>query len=181
MNESLSIGEISSAPQKRRAKYCAAFDCNNSAYDVNGTHTSYHFFEFPKDPQRRNRWCSLIKRRHRQDDFVVSTTSVLCHEHFRAEDISEKLSGCWNLKPGLWYCRAFVVLLVCLHGNSAVCIHDLSYQKLKIQNSFWSLETRIRLIFPKSKILIVLFDHCCFIVNFMIQSVSCLVIFVTEW
>lgn len=72
------------------------------------------------------------------------------------------------------------MLLVCLHGNSAVCIHDLSYQKLKIQNSFWSLETRIRLIFPKSKILIVLFDHCCFIVNFMIQSVSCLVIFVTE-
>ena len=28
--------------------------------------------------------------------------------------------------------------------------------------------------------LVVLLDDCCFIVNFMIQSVSCLVIFVTE-
>ena len=34
--------------------------------------------------------------------------------------------------------------------------------------------------FNFSKILVVLFEDCCFIVNFMIQSVSCLVIFVTE-
>ena len=101
MNESFRVGETSSAPRKRRGKYCAAFDCNNSAYDVNGTRTSYHFFEFPKDANRRNRWCSLIKRRHGQDDFVVSTSTVLCHEHFRAEDISKKLSGRWNLKKGL--------------------------------------------------------------------------------
>lgn len=101
MNESLNVGETSSAPRKRRGKYCAAFDCNNSAYDVNGTHTSYHFFEFPKDAQRRNRWCSLIKRRHGQDNFVVSTATVLFHENFQAEDISKKLSGCWNLKTGL--------------------------------------------------------------------------------
>ena len=93
MNESLSVGETSSAPRKRREKYCAVFDCNNSAYDVNGTHTSYHFFEFPKDAQRRNRWCSFIKRQHGQDDFVVSTATVLCHEHFQAEDILKKLSG----------------------------------------------------------------------------------------
>ena len=42
------------------------------------------------------------------------------------------------------------MLLLCLHGNSAVCFQDLSYKKLKIK-LFWSLETRIRLIFPKSK------------------------------
>ena len=120
VTESLSVGETSSTPWKRRGKYCAAFDCNNSAYNVNGTRTSYHFFEFPKDAQRRNRWCSLIKRRHGQDDFVVSTATVLCHEHFRAEDISKKLSGCWNLKTGLWYCRAFVVLLLCLWARSKV-------------------------------------------------------------
>ena len=60
----LSVGETSYAPRKKGGKYCAAFDCNNSAYDVNGTRTSYHFFEFPKDAQQRNRWCSLIKRRH---------------------------------------------------------------------------------------------------------------------
>ena len=101
MNISLSVGETSYAPRKKGGKYCAAFDCNNSAYDVNGTRTSYHFFEFPKDAQRRNRWYSLIKRRHGQDDFVVSTATVLCHEHFRAEDISNKLSGRWNLKTGL--------------------------------------------------------------------------------
>ena len=51
MNVSLSVGETSYAPRKKRGKYCAAFDCNNSAYDVNGTRTSYHFFEFPKDAQ----------------------------------------------------------------------------------------------------------------------------------
>ena len=108
MNESLSVEETSSAPRKRRGKYRAVFDCNNSVYDVNGTRTSYHFFKFPKDAQQRNRWCSLIKRRHGQDDFVVSATFTVlqCHDHFWAEDISKKLSGCWNLKKGFWYCRA---------------------------------------------------------------------------
>ena len=109
MNESLNVGKTSSAPRKRRGKYCAAFDCNNSAYDVNGTRTSYHFL-----------------------DFVVSTATVFCHEHFRAKDISKKLSGRRNLKTGLWYCRTFAVLLVCLCGNSAVCVHDLSYQNLRV-------------------------------------------------
>ena len=41
MNVSLSVGETSYAPRKKGRKYCAAFDCNNSAYDVNGTRTSY--------------------------------------------------------------------------------------------------------------------------------------------
>ena len=90
INVSLSVGETSYAPRKKGGKYCAAFDCNNSAYDVNGTRTSYHFFKFPKAAQRRNRCrCSLIKWRHGQDDFVVSTATVHCHEHFRAEDISK--------------------------------------------------------------------------------------------
>lgn len=96
VNESLSAEEISPVPVKRRGKYCAAFGCNNSAYDVDGSRTSYHFFEFPKDVQRRNRWCTLIKRRHGQDGFVVSSSTVLCHEHFRAEDI-----GRWDLRKGL--------------------------------------------------------------------------------
>jgi len=93
--------ETSSAPRKRRGKYCAAFDRNNSAYDVKGTRTSYHFFELPKDAQQGIGRCSLIKRRHGQDDFVVSTATVLCHEHFRAEEISKKPSGRWNLRTGL--------------------------------------------------------------------------------
>ena len=52
------------------------------------------------------------------------------------------------------------MLLLCLHGNSAVCVSDLSYQKLKhkIQRYFGlnTVKPRIRLGFPKSKILIVL-------------------------
>ena len=63
------------------------------------------------------------------------------------------------------------------NGSLTADSRSLQTATLKI---FWSLETRIRLIFPKLKILVVLFDDCCFIVNFMIQSVSCLVIFVTE-
>lgn len=101
MDESLSVEEIFPAPVKRRGNYCAAFGCNNSAYDANGSRTSYHFFEFPKDVRRRNRWSTLIKRRHGQDGFVVSSSTVLCHEHFRAEDISKKLSGRWDLRKGL--------------------------------------------------------------------------------
>ena len=54
-----------------------------------------------KDAKRRKRWCSLIKRRHGQDGFVISTSTVLCHEHFRTEDISKKLTGRWILKKGL--------------------------------------------------------------------------------
>ena len=40
-------------------------------------------------------------RRHGHDGFVVSTSTVLCHEHFRAEDITKKLSGRWHLREGL--------------------------------------------------------------------------------
>ena len=67
MDESLSAEEISPAPVKRRGKYCVVFYC--SAYDANGIHTSYHFFEFPKDAQRRNSSCTLIKWQHGQNGF----------------------------------------------------------------------------------------------------------------
>ena len=102
MKASSSVEETSSAPWKRRGKYCAAFDCDNSAYDVKGTRTSYHFFEFPRTLSEGIGRCLLIKRRHGQDDFVVSTATVLYHEHFRAEEISKKLSCWWNLRTGLW-------------------------------------------------------------------------------
>ena len=82
MDESISAVETSIASRKRRGKYCAAFGCNNSAYDADGIRTSYHFFEFPKDAHRRNRLCTLIERRREHDGFVVSTTTVPCHEHF---------------------------------------------------------------------------------------------------
>ena len=82
MDETISAAETSIASRKRRGKYCAAFGCNNNAYDADGMHTSYHFFKFPKDAHRRNRLCTLIKRRRGHDGFVVSTYTVPCHEHF---------------------------------------------------------------------------------------------------
>ena len=82
MDESISAAETSIASRKRRGKYCSAFGCNNSAYDADGIRTSYHFFEFPKDAHRRNRLCTLIKRRREHDGFAVSTSTVPCHEHF---------------------------------------------------------------------------------------------------
>ena len=95
MDESISAAKTSTMSRKRRGKYCAAFGCDNSAYDANGVRTSYHFFEFPRDAHRRNRWCTLIKRQHGHDGFVVSTSTVLCHEHFRDEDITKKTF--WSL------------------------------------------------------------------------------------
>ena len=82
MDESISAAETSIVSRKRKGEYCAAFGCNNSAYDADGMRTSYHFFEFAKDAHRRNRLCTLIKRRHEHDGFVVSTSTVPCHEHF---------------------------------------------------------------------------------------------------
>ena len=82
MDESISAAETSIASRKRRGKYCAAFGCNNSAYDADGIRTSYNFFEFAKDARRRNRLCTLIKRRREHDGFVVYTSNVPCHEHF---------------------------------------------------------------------------------------------------
>ena len=110
MDESISAAETSIASRKRRGKCCAAFGCNNSAYDADGIRTSYHFFEFPKDAHRRNRLCTLSKRRREHDGFVVSTTTVPCHEHFEVEDITKNISGRWHLRNG---CE-ILQLLLCL-------------------------------------------------------------------
>ena len=109
MDKSVSIAETSTTSRKRRGKYCAAFGCNNSAYDANGIRTSYHFFEFPKDAHRRNRWCTLIKGRHGHDGFVVSTSTVLCHEHFSSRRYHEKTF--WLLAFEGKVCAIFQLLL----------------------------------------------------------------------
>ena len=147
MDKSVSAAETSTTSRKRRGKYCAAFGCNNSAYDANGIRTSYHFFQFPKDAHRRNRWCTLIKRRHGRDGFVVSTSTVLCHEHFRAEDITKRLSGRWHLRKGLCYFSVFVMPLLCLHHNSAVCVSAFGYLKLQKPEIFRYLLTRVRILY----------------------------------
>ena len=82
MDENVSAAETSIASRKRRGKCCAAFECNNSAYDADGIRTSYHFFEFPKDAHLKDRLCTLIKRLRGHDGFVLSTSTVPCYEHF---------------------------------------------------------------------------------------------------
>ena len=52
--------------------------------------------------------CALIKRRREHDGFVVSTTTVPCHEHFEVEDITKNISGRWHLRNG---CEIFQLLL----------------------------------------------------------------------
>ena len=86
---------------KKRGKHCAVFDCNNSYYNDEGLFGGYHFFKFPTSPKQRNRWCNLIKRQHGRDGFTVTSSTVVCNEHFKQEDIVRKLSGRWDLKKGL--------------------------------------------------------------------------------
>ncbi|XP_031553339.1 uncharacterized protein LOC116290449, partial [Actinia tenebrosa] len=100
MDESLYPEEASSDSLKRRGKHCAAFGCTNSFYGADGRPTGYHFFRFPMDIQRRNRWCNLIKRMHGKDGFFVTNSTYICSEHFREEQIDKKLSGRWDLKKG---------------------------------------------------------------------------------
>lgn len=100
MDESAGAKNNSRKSKKRRGKYCAVFDCNNSAYDVEGIRTRHHFFEFPKGIQQRNRWCNLIKRQHGKDNFFVTGSTVVCSEHFRDEDILKKRGGRWDLRTG---------------------------------------------------------------------------------
>ena len=76
---------------KSTGKYCAAVDCKNSCYDSHGHRTRYHFFRFPKKIKQRNRWCNLIKRQHGKDGFSVNSSTVVCSEHFKKEDIIRKL------------------------------------------------------------------------------------------
>ena len=82
---------------KKKGKQWAAFGCSNTFYGPNGLPTSLHFFKFPKDTNRRRRWCNLIKRQHGKDGFFVTNSTVVCSEHFRKEDIRKTLTGRWEL------------------------------------------------------------------------------------
>ena len=85
----------------KKGKQCAAFGCSNTFYGPNGLPTSLHFFKFPKDTNRRRRWCNLIKRQHGKDGFFVTDSTVVCSEHFRKEYIRTTLTGRWELVSGL--------------------------------------------------------------------------------
>ena len=90
-----------SASSSSKGKECAAFGCSNTFYGSDGLRTPYHFFRFPKELTRRNRWCNLIKRPHGKDDIFVSNSTVICSEHFKKGDIKKTLAGRWDLVKGL--------------------------------------------------------------------------------
>ena len=101
MNDTFPTQDTPPSSSKRRGRHCAAFSCANSYYDTKGNPTGLHFFSFPKDIQRRNRWCNLVKRQHGKDGFVVTKSTFLCSEHFKKEDIRKTLAGRWELVKGL--------------------------------------------------------------------------------
>ena len=68
---------------KRRGRHCAAFSRANGYSDAKGNPKGLHYFSFPKEVQRRNRWCNLIKRQHGKDGFFVTKSTFLCSEHFK--------------------------------------------------------------------------------------------------
>ena len=86
---------------KIKGKQCATFGCSNTFYGPNSLPTSLHLFKFPKDTNRRRRWCNLIKRQHGKEGFFVTNSTVVCSEHFRKEDIGKTLTGRWELVSGL--------------------------------------------------------------------------------
>ena len=69
MNGTSPTQDTPTSSSKRRGRHCVAFSCANSYYDAKGNPAGLHFFLFPKDVQRRNRWCNLMKRRHGKDGF----------------------------------------------------------------------------------------------------------------
>jgi len=101
MNDTFPTQDTPPSSSKRRGRHCAAFSCANSYYDAKGNPTALHFFSFPKDVQRRNRWCNLMTRQHGKDGFFVTKSTFLCSEHFKKEDIRKTLAGRWKLVKGL--------------------------------------------------------------------------------
>lgn len=91
----------SSAASSSKGKECATFGCSNTFYCPDGLRTHFHFFKFPKDTLRRNRWCNLIKRQHGKDGFAVTNSTVICSDHFKTGDIKKTLTGCWDVVKGL--------------------------------------------------------------------------------
>ena len=71
------------------------------------------------------------KRRRGHDGFEVSTSTVPCHEHFLVEDITKKTLWSLAFEEWLWDFSAFVMPLLCLRDNSAVCVSAFGYLKLQ--------------------------------------------------
>ncbi|XP_047432296.1 THAP domain-containing protein 2-like [Mugil cephalus] len=76
-------------------EHCAAFSCKNRRTVQNKTR-GITFHKFPKDVELRRKW-DIAVRRHR---FTSSKSSVLCSEHFKAEDF-DRTGQIVRLKDGV--------------------------------------------------------------------------------
>lgn len=86
----------SNIPKKnkaRRGKECAAFGCSNTEYLRDGKPSGLRFFRFLSKPSSKHRWCNLIKRRNGRDGFCVTAHTVICEQHFTANDIIKPPGG----------------------------------------------------------------------------------------
>ncbi|XP_060579363.1 uncharacterized protein LOC132736278 isoform X1 [Ruditapes philippinarum] len=89
---------------KSRGQMCCVYACSNCRYDKENNLTGVHFFNIPKrvieEKKYRDRWCNLIKRQDGRDGFKLTPRTVICHEHFKENDIKIALnSKRWCLKP----------------------------------------------------------------------------------
>ena len=77
---------------------CACYGCGSTFYNKDGSPSGINFFRFPAKHPRKQRWCNLIKHQDGKDDFKVTTSTFLCHLHFKEEDI-KKTINMWRVKP----------------------------------------------------------------------------------
>lgn len=109
----------------RKGKQCAVKGCSNRFYDSTGKATGLHFFKFPATPVwRRTRWCNLVGRQHKKDDFQVTSSTVVCEKHFRPEDVKRVPGGTrWSLREGL-----FTLLgIECTHVLLSVAFYVVNF------------------------------------------------------
>jgi hypothetical protein len=79
--------------KRSRGKQCCVPFCSSTQYLASGAASKIHFFHVPpavlNDKRKRDRWCSLLKRKDGKDGFNMHKHTVICHEHFKHDDIKK--------------------------------------------------------------------------------------------
>eukprot|EP00117_Sycon_ciliatum_P011696 scpid70229/ scgid13067/ THAP domain-containing protein 1 len=75
--------------------HCSVFGCSNRRSDQR----DLSFHKYPKDPDLRARWVQACKREEGAH-FTISSSTVVCSEHFREKDFHPDLPGLPALASG---------------------------------------------------------------------------------
>uniref|UniRef100_A0A1A7WBI5 THAP domain containing 6 n=1 Tax=Iconisemion striatum TaxID=60296 RepID=A0A1A7WBI5_9TELE len=75
--------------------FCAAYGCSNRRC-VESRQRGITFHSFPKDGERRRQWEVALRR----ENFVVNNRTMICSEHFKAEDF-DRTGQTVRLKAGV--------------------------------------------------------------------------------